>query len=136
MLQMFPLLTVSLILYTVFSFALGSATAPWYDVEAFVVPLMSGDAWRISAGHIFLVFSMGLLFVELVRSTRTNINSLMNHALSVVLFIGALLLFLMVQGYGNSTFFIYTTMTLIDFMAGFIITSITSRRDLSLGRLE
>lgn len=136
MLQMFPLLTVSLILYTVLSFALSSATAPWYDAEAFVVQLMSGDAWRISAGHIFLVFSMALLFVELVRATRTNINSLMNHALSVVLFIAALLLFLMVQGYGNSTFFMYTAMTLIDFMAGFIITSITSRRDLSLGRLE
>jgi hypothetical protein len=51
-----------------------------------------------------------------------------------VVFIAALLLFLLVKGYGNSTFFIFMSMTLLDFMAGFIITTVTSRRDIAFGR--
>jgi hypothetical protein len=136
MLQMFPLLTLSLLVYSALSFAVGSSQAPWYDAETFVIHMMSGDAWRISAGHLFLMFSMVLLFVELLRATRTGTASLLNHALSVLLFIATLLLFLMVQGYGNSIFFIFMGMTLLDFMAGFIITSVTSRRDLSFGRAD
>jgi hypothetical protein len=136
MLQMFPLLTFSLFVYAVLSFSVGSSQAPWYESETFIIHMMSGDAWRITAGHLFLMFSMMLLFVELLRATRTGTASLLNHALSVLLFIAALMLFLMVQGYGNSIFFIFMAMTMLDFMAGFIITSVASRRDLSLGRVD
>ena len=42
-------------------------------------------------------------------------------------------MFITVQGYGNSTFFLYTAMTFTDFMAGFIITTATTRRDIGFG---
>jgi hypothetical protein len=53
-----------------------------------------------------------------------------------VVFVSALLLFITKRGYGNSTFFIYTAMTFLDFMAGFIITTVTARRDFAFQRVE
>ena len=126
---MFPLLAISLILYTVLNFAMGG----WQDNILISVPMVSGDRWDVSFGAAFIIASMGLLFVELLRSTKTGTDSLLNHALSVVVFIVALLCFIIVPGFGNSTFFIFLTMTFLDFMAGFIVTTVTARRDFAVG---
>lgn len=136
MLQIFPLLAVSLALFTLFSIATGGGARPWYEVEALSIDLMSGDVWHITGGHLFILFSMVMLFVEILRSTRSGGASIINHAFSVVVFVSALLLFLTKRGYGNSTFFIFTSMTFLDFMAGFIITTVTARRDFAFGRVE
>ena len=95
--------------------------------------MVSGDVWVVSWGDLFLLVSMGLLFVELLRSTKTGSESIMNHALSVVVFVASLLLFIIVGGFGNSVFFLFMTMTFLDFMAGFIVTTVTARRDLAVG---
>ena len=126
MFSMIPLLAVSLIL-----FAVGRLTGDsgWTEVELFTFDMVSGDAWLITYGHAFIILSMGLLFVELLRATKTGTDSLVNHALSALLFIVALLLFIIVPGFGNSTFFIFMSMTFLDFMAGFIVTTVTARRD-------
>lgn len=134
MYQMFPLLAVSLIVYGVLTLtgAVGSAEVPWFEVTFVELPMVSGDVWRVSWGDLFLVSSMGLLFVELLRATKTGSESIMNHALSVVVFVVALLLFIIVDGFGNSVFFLFLSMTFLDFMAGFIVTTVTARRDLSV----
>ena len=134
MLQSFPLLALSLVAYALLTFVSGGENSAWQDTEAMRVQLMSGDAWRISGGHLFIALALLLLFVELLRATRSGSSSLLNHAFSVLVFVAALLLFLLVPGYGNSTFFLFMCMTLLDFMAGFIITTVTARRDLSFGR--
>jgi hypothetical protein len=136
MLQIFPLLAVSLGLYTIFSFATGGSPQPWYESEALAIPLMSTDLWHITGGHLFILFSMVMLFIEILRATRSGGASIVNHAFSVVVFVSALLLFITKRGYGNSTFFIYTAMTFLDFMAGFIITTVTARRDFAFQRVE
>ncbi|WDI32571.1 hypothetical protein PUV54_05100 [Hyphococcus flavus] len=135
MYQMFPLLAISLIVYAVLTLtgAVGSADVPWYDVIFIELPMVSGDTWEVTWGDVFLVASIGLLFVELLRSTKTGSESIMNHALSVVVFVIALLLFIIVQGFGNSVFFLFMSMTFLDFMAGFIVTTVTARRDLAVG---
>ena len=132
MYQMFPLLAVSLIVYGVLTLT-GAAGAEWYELTFVTLPLVSGDVWVVSWGDLFLLVSMGLLFVELLRSTKTGSESIMNHALSVVVFVASLLLFIIVGGFGNSVFFLFMTMTFLDFMAGFIVTTVTARRDLAVG---
>lgn len=134
MYQMFPLLAISLVVYTILAVtgAVGAPGAPWYEATFVELPMVSGDIWTVSWGDLFLVMSMGLLFVELLRATKTGSESIMNHALSVVVFVVALLLFIIVDGFGNSVFFLYLTMTFLDFMAGFIVTTVTARRDLSV----
>lgn len=134
MYQMFPLLAISLVVFVILTLtgAVGSPAMPWYDVMFVELPMVSGDMWKVSWGDVFLLASMGLLFVELLRSTRTGSESIMNHALSVVVFVVALLLFIIVEGFGNSVFFLFMSMTFLDFMAGFIVTTVTARRDLSV----
>ncbi len=135
MYQMFPLLAINLIIYAVITFTgVGDITTvdgvvSWYDVQIMPLKLVSGDVWNVTWGVVFLVISMGLLFVELVRSTQTGAESLINHALSFILFFVALILFLMVKGFGNEIFFIFLTMLFLDPMTGFIVTTVTARRD-------
>jgi hypothetical protein len=136
MLQTLPLLTVSLVIFVLLGLFAGDVGTPWYKLPSVEFRLMSGDLWQISRGDVFLAFSMVLLFVEILRATRSGAASVMNHAFSVVVFIVALLMFITMRGYGNSVFFLFTSMTLLDFMAGFIITTVASRRDLSLGRTD
>jgi hypothetical protein len=126
MFSMIPLLAVSLVLYTVGRFAGG---ADWTETELLTLTLVSDDRWLITYGHAFIILSMVFLFIELLRATKTGTDSLVNHALSALLFIAALLLFIIVPGYGNSIFFIFMSMTFLDFMAGFIVTTVTARRD-------
>ena len=134
MYQMFPLLAISLVVYAVLTLtgAVGTVDLPWYNMTSVELPMVSGDTWHVSWGDVFLLASMGLLFVELLRSTKTGSESILNHALSVVVFVVALLLFIIVEGFGNSVFFLYMSMTFLDFMAGFIVTTVTARRDLAV----
>lgn len=126
MFTMFPLLLISLLIYLALHFIAGG---DWYTAELMTIPMVSGDIWAISYGDGFIILSMGLLFVELLRSTKTGSDSIMNHALSVVVFIAALMMFIIMPGFGNSIFFIFMSMTFLDFMAGFIVTTVTARRD-------
>ena len=131
MFQMFPLLAISLAVYTVLTITgVGSsADVLWHQMALIDLPMYSGDIWRVTWGTAFLTLSMCLLFVELVRATQTGTTSITNHLLSFLLFIAVLLLFVLAPGYGNSTFFLFLTMTFLDPMAGFIVTTVTARRD-------
>lgn len=127
-----PLLTFGLALYALVDALARHAPQPWYLTELLSIRQMSGDLWHINASDLFLALSIALLFVELVRATRTSGSSILNHALSALVFVGALVLFVTQEGYGNSTFFLFTALTLVDFMAGFIITTVAARRDVTI----
>jgi hypothetical protein len=134
--QTFPLLAVGLILFVLLNLFVSEPGAPWYDLRCLDVKLISNDIWHIDAGDAFIMLALALLFVEILRSTKSGTASVMNHALSVLVFIIALMMFITVRGYGNSVFFVFTAMTFLDFMAGFIITTVTARRDFAFGRSE
>jgi hypothetical protein len=137
MLQSFPLLALSFVIYAVITLLSGPTPpgqAPWYQHEWRTIHLNSGDSWQISNGDLFIGFTFVLFFIELLRSTRSSKASIMNHGLSVLVFVGALLMFTATKGYGNSIFFMFTVMTFTDFLVGFIITTATARRDVAIGR--
>ena len=100
------------------------------------MPPHAGDVWRVTWGTLFLAGSMGLLFVELVRATKAGTASITNHLLSFLLFVVALLLFILAPGFGNSVYFIFLTMTFLDPMAGLVVTTVTARRDLAVTDLQ
>ncbi|MEQ8178725.1 MAG: hypothetical protein RIC52_17960 [Amphiplicatus sp.] len=133
-LEIFPLLTISFVVYIVLSLVTPErAGLAWHEWEVLTLPLYSGDNWTVRWGDVFLVGSMALLFVELVRATKTGSASITNHLLSFILFVFVLLAFILIPRFGNSVFFIFLTMTFLDPMAGFIVTTVTARRDLSVG---
>ena len=134
MVRSFPLLVLSLVVFAGLNLVDGGPekTVTWHEAEAFRLSIMSGDVWRLSGGDVFLLVSLVLFFVELLQATRTGGASLINHSFSVLVFIASLILFLTRPGYGNSVFFLFMMMTLLDFLAGFIITTVSAQRDVTL----
>ncbi len=133
-LQVFPLLTISLIIYSVLTLAgMGGANGvAWHDIVVIELNMYSGDIWRVTWGTIFLLGSVGLLFVELVRATKVGTASITNHLLSFLVFVVALLLFILAPGFGNSTYFLFLAMAFLDPMAGLVVTTVGARRDLAV----
>jgi hypothetical protein len=95
----------------------------------FDIPLASGAKWPFTVGTMFVTLGLFALFIEILRSTRTDSLSIANHALSVMVFILALLEFVIMKGFNTSEFFYLTMISGIDVIAGFTITIIGSRRD-------
>lgn len=96
----------------------------------FSIQMVSGTAWNVGTGDLILFLSLILLFFELLKSTSSQKVAIINHALSMILFVVCLVAFLLVKGFATSTFFLIMTMVMLDVLAGFIVTIISARKDL------
>jgi hypothetical protein len=96
----------------------------------FSIPMVSGAGWNIGVGDLILFLSLILLFFELLKSTSSQKVAIVNHALSMILFVICLVAFLLMKGFATSTFFLILTMVMLDVLAGFIVTIISARKDL------
>jgi hypothetical protein len=123
-----PLLAFVIIAYV--AFAAGGAD---FTLTRFTVPMPSGAVWNISLGDMMLAFSLFVLFFEVLKSTRTGGNSVVDHALSMMVFVACLILFLIWAPAGTSLFFLIMLTTLVDVIAGFSVTIRSARRDYSVG---
>ena len=97
------------------------------------VPMPYGAVWTISMGDLIVFGSLLILFIELVKSTTSRRVVIINHSLSMVLFIVCLVEFLLFRAFATSAFFLLTTMVLLDVLAGFVVTIAASRRDIDFG---
>jgi hypothetical protein len=122
-----PLLAFVIIAYV--AFASGGAD---FALTRFSVSMPSGGVWQISLGDMMLAFSLFVLFFEILKSTRTGGNSVVDHALSMIVFVVCLILFLIWPPAGTSLFFLIMLTTLIDVIAGFSVTIRSARRDYSV----
>jgi hypothetical protein len=84
-------------------------------------------------GSIIILFTMLLLFIELIKSTFTSTSAMVDHGLSMLVFIACLVELLVAKQAASATFFILMVATLIDVVAGFMIGMRTARRDLNIG---
>ena len=134
-----PLLVVPVIFYTLvvifgMTGAEASLTADQTLREAlFSLPMASGARWNVGIGDLLIFFSLILLFFELLKSTSSQKIAIVNHALSMILFVLCLIAFLLLRGFATSTFFLITTMVMLDVLAGFIVTIISARKDFDIG---
>ena len=99
----------------------------------FTIPMVSGSGWNIGSGDLILFLALILLFFELLKSTSSQKVAIVNHALSMILFVACLVAFLLLKGFATSTFFLVLTMIMLDVLAGFIVTIISARKDLEFG---
>ncbi len=114
----FPLLLVSFAIYNMIAFLTPgvSWTAPVTTVH-----MISGQDWVLTWQDLLLAFSVFLLWVEIIKSTRLGTCSVMDHILAMALFIVMLVEFLLVPRAGTSAFFLLTVFALFDALAGFIV---------------
>jgi len=138
MLIAIPLLVIPVILYNIVVLSgLGGGGMAAADEalrqSMFSIPMASGASWNVGVGDMILFLSLILLFFELLKSTSSQKVAIVNHALSMILFVVCLVEFLLIRGFATSTFFLITTMVMLDVLAGFIVTIIAARKDLDFG---
>ncbi|WP_421790476.1 hypothetical protein [Hyphobacterium sp.] len=130
MFNIFPLMIIPVIIYSAVALIGGPEAI---TSVLFTVTMVSGQEWALSLGDLLLVFSLIFLFIETVKAAGSGTATIMNHGLSMLVFVVCLALFLLVGAFATSVFFILMMMTLIDTLAGFIITVVAARRDLAVG---
>ena len=105
-------------------------------VPLFSIRMTSNVDWPVSLGDILLAVGLVVLFIELLKSANSRKIAIVNHSLSMVLFIVCLVEFLLFPAFATSAFFLLTLMVLLDVLAGFIVTIVSARRDVDFGPNE
>ncbi len=145
----FPLLVIPVILYNLLALGAGPAettnaagqiltsnVAPLASMlaeTAFSLPMISGVDWVLTKGDAIVLLAVTFLFLEILKSTSTGTATIINHGISLLLFIICLVQFLLMPNFATSTFFILMSMTLLDVLAGVIVTIVSARRDFGVG---
>ena len=83
----------------------------------FDMAMASGGRWAIGLGDLLVLIALVCLFIELLKSTASRRTVIVNHALSMVLFIVCLVEFLLLPAFATSTFFLIMAMSLLDAIA-------------------
>lgn len=106
-----------------------AAAAVTQGGDAAVAAPMGTVHWVVSFGDLLVLLSLILLFIELLKSTSTGTAAIFNHALSMLVFIICLVEFLLHPAFATSVFFTIMIMSLLDVLAGVVVTIIAARRD-------
>lgn len=134
MLAAFPLLALPVALYNILMLTIsggfnGAGAGERLTRPLTSIPMTSHGVWPISLGDLLLTGSLLILFAELLKSSGSRKIAILNHSLSMVLFIVCLIEFLLFPAFATSTFFLISLMVLLDVLAGFIVTIIAARRE-------
>lgn len=124
-----PFIIFSVIAYNSIVFMTGTPL----ETTIFEAPMLSGSLWIFTLSDLVVAGTLFLLFIEILKATRTSGNSLIDHALSTIVFIICLIEFLVVPEAATSLFFFITLIALIDVIAGFSVTISAARRDFAVG---
>ncbi|MEM7699207.1 MAG: hypothetical protein AAF236_12470, partial [Verrucomicrobiota bacterium] len=96
-------------------------------------PLPSGGVWYATAGDWLVILGVVLLYLELFKATRTSVGAIIEHVLSLFVFIIFLIEFIIYPPAANSTCVVLMLICLLDVIGGFTISISTARRDIGFG---
>jgi hypothetical protein len=125
----FPLLLIPFAIYNIIAFLMPGVS--WTGIMT-TVHMMSGADWTMSAGDMLITLAVILLFGELMKSTRIGLRSVVDHALSLILFLAMLVEFILVKQAGTSTFFLLLVISFVDVLGGFAVSLRSAQRDLTV----
>ena len=128
----FPLLVIPFAIYNMIAFL--TPGLGWTDAMT-TVNLTSGAVWSVTAEDMLVGLAIILLPLEILKATRIGVRSVVDHVLSMVVFVVMLIEFLLVRQAGTSTFFLLMMISVVDVLGGFIITLRTAQRDLTVERV-
>ena len=133
MLVNFPLFLISFAIYNMIAFLTPGVS---WDGALYAVPMQSGATWTITFGDALIAITLVFLFFEVLKATKHAARSLIDHLLSTVVFIGALIEFLLVKEAATSVFAILLMITLLDVLGGWSVSVRTARRDLTVEAMQ
>lgn len=123
-----PLLVIPFLIYNVFAFT----TEVQWALPVTSVHMVSDGRWDMSYGDMLIAFSILILFVELIKSTRVGLRTIIVHMLSAVLFAIMLIEFLLFKQAATATFFILLIISFVEMLAGFTISVRTAQRNIEI----
>ena len=127
----FPLLLIPFAIYNIVAFLMPGVG--WTGALT-TVHMVSGGDWSMSAGDMLITLAILVLFGEIMKSTRIGIRTVVDHALSLVLFLGMLVEFLLVRQAATATFFLLLVISFVDVLGGFAVTLLCDVRRNPLSR--
>ena len=125
----FPLLIVPFVVYNMVAFLLPGIG---WTQEMARIHMMSGADWTFTPGELLVGASIIILFFEMLKATRLSTRTIIDHGLSMVIFIGMIVEFLLVKQAATGTFFLLLVISFVDVVGGFTITIRTAQRDISI----
>ncbi len=124
----FPLLIIPFVLYNMIAFLLGLDL----NTTVFTVSLLSGKSMPISAGDILVLIGVFLLSIEILKAARLSAKAIIDHMLSLALFVGMMAEFIAVQRAATSTFLILLALSFADVIGGLTIAHRSARREIEI----
>ncbi|MYJ72748.1 MAG: hypothetical protein F4092_13475 [Rhodospirillaceae bacterium] len=96
---------------------------------AWAIPLPSGGMWPVDFRVLFLLVGLMALAFETLKTARAGGRTLGYRLLAILWLAGGGALFLLVGGFGTSTFLLLTAMAGFDAASGLLAPLLSSRPD-------
>ena len=129
----FPLLLVPFAIYNIVAFLMPGVS--WTGTLA-TVHMKSGADWTMSGGDVLVTLTILLLFVEMTKAVRAGARGIVDHGLSLLLFLAMLAEFVLVKQAASATFFLILVMSFFDVVGGFTLALRSRRRDVIVEPVE
>jgi hypothetical protein len=124
-----PLLIIPFAIYNMIAFL---TPIPW-NQEIVAITMTSGAKWVITPHDMLIALAILLLFIEIFKAARASSHrGIIDHMLSMSLFVAMLIEFLLISHAATSTFFLMMVISLVDVMGGFAVTARAARRDVAI----
>lgn len=111
----FPLLLIPLAIYNIIVFLMPTVS---FTDPLVSLTLMSGAAWPITLSDVLIALAALLLMCEVIKGARPGAKYLTDHLLSLIVFGAAAAEFVLWPKFGTSTYFLLTTLAMVDFLSG------------------
>jgi hypothetical protein len=128
-----PLLIFPFAIYNILVFLMPGFS---WNGELWHFRMMSGGEWGITAGDLMIAGSIVILLIEVLKAARMSRRTIIDHLLSMVLFVGMLVEFLMVRQVASTTFFLLLVISFVDVAGGFAVSIRAAQRDISVDAAE
>ncbi|MFP4032432.1 MAG: hypothetical protein ACLFRG_01255 [Desulfococcaceae bacterium] len=126
-----PIFAFLLVFYNLLAFSAGDAASPLEKVWL-TTDLVSGAVLRVTVSDLIIMLGIASLYAEIFKATRPTQLSILDHVLSMLVFVIYLVEFLVFYQVGQAAFLILTLMSFLDVIAGFTVTIVAARRDITM----
>jgi hypothetical protein len=128
-----PLLIIPFALYNILAFLIAGFS---WTTEHWRLRMTSGAEWGLSAGDLLIAGSVFIMLIEMLKSSRMMRRSVVDHVLSMILFAGMAVEFVMVPQAASSTFFLLLTISFVDVAGGFAISVHAAHHEVVVNEVE
>ncbi|MEM8839715.1 MAG: hypothetical protein AAGE89_16620 [Pseudomonadota bacterium] len=133
-LRNFPLLVIPLVIYNVLAYGTGGATGVDWQAPAYSFDMLSGATFDLTLGGVLILFALVLLFIEILKATRTAKATIIDHLASTLVFLVYLVQFLVDPTAASTTYVILAAIAFLDVVAGYSVSIRVASRDVTFDR--